>query len=99
MEKLIHLWQAHGIEVPPHSPYFGPGFVATIHIAAALVEKPMIEVLWLDMEGNPFEPWVRAIDGRVRIPDSPGLGCDPDPDLLKRYATAGTTRPERRSKP
>jgi D-galactarolactone cycloisomerase len=99
MVKVIHLCQAHGIEVTPHSPYFGPGFVATIHIAAALVEKPMIEVLWLDMEANPFDPWVRAVDGRVRVPDSAGLGCDPDPELLKRYAKGATTRTEARPKP
>ena len=99
MIRVIHLCQAHGIEVAPHSPYFGPGLVATIHIAAALVEKPMIEVLWLDMEANPFDPWVRAVDGRVRIPEGPGLGCDPDPDILKRYAKGATTRTERRPKP
>jgi D-galactarolactone cycloisomerase len=99
MVKVIHLCQAHGIEVTPHSPYFGPGFVATVHVAAALVEKPMIEVLWLDMEANPFDPWVRATDGRVRVPDGPGLGCDPDLDVLKRFAKGATTRTERKPKP
>jgi D-galactarolactone cycloisomerase len=96
MIKVIHLCQAHGIEVMPHSPYFGPGFVATLHIAAALVEKPLIEVLWLDMEANPFDPWVRAVDGCVRVPSGPGLGCDPDPAVLKRYAHGQSTRTERR---
>ena len=99
MVKVVHLCQAHGIEVMPHSPYFGPGFVATVHIAAAMVENPMIEVLWLDMEANPFDPWVRAVDGRVGIPDGPGLGCDPDPDVLKRFAKGVTTRTERRPTP
>jgi L-alanine-DL-glutamate epimerase-like enolase superfamily enzyme len=64
-----------------------------------LVEKPMIEVLWLEMEANPFDPWVRAIEGKVRIPDRPGLGCDPDPNVLKRYTRGASTRTERRSKP
>jgi D-galactarolactone cycloisomerase len=99
MIRVIHLCQAHAIEVTPHSPYFGPGFVATVHIAAALVEKPMIEVLWLDMEANPFDPWVRAVDGRVRVPDGQGLGCDPDPDILKRFTKGAATRTERRPKP
>jgi L-alanine-DL-glutamate epimerase-like enolase superfamily enzyme len=99
MVRVIHLCQARGIEVTPHCPYFGPGFVATIHIAAALVEKPMIEVLWLDMEANPFDPWVRAADGKVRIPAGPGLGCDPDPDILKRFAKGAATRTERNPKP
>jgi len=96
MRKVIDLCQAHNVEVMPHSPYFGPGFVATVHIAAALVEKPLIEVLWLEMEANPFDPWVRARDGKVRVPDAPGLGCDPDLALMKRYAKGEATRTEMR---
>jgi L-alanine-DL-glutamate epimerase-like enolase superfamily enzyme len=83
--RVATLCQAHGVETVPHSPYFGPGFVATLHIAAALPNKPLIEVLWLDMEANPFDPWVRPRDGRVAVPQGPGLGCDPDPDVLARY--------------
>ena len=96
MIKVIHLCQAHGIAVMPHSPYFGPGFVATVHIAAALIEQPLIEVLWLDMEANPFDPWVRATDGKAKVPHGPGLGCDPDPVILERYAKGSGTRTERR---
>jgi D-galactarolactone cycloisomerase len=89
MVRIIHLCQAHGVAVAPHSPYFGPGFIATLHIAAALIEQPLIEVLWVDMKANPFDPWVRPRDGLMAVPDGPGLGCDPDPDVLARY-TAGT---------
>ena len=99
MKRVIALAQAHGVEVVPHSPYFGPGFVATLHLAAALIERPMIEVLWLDMEANPFDPWVRAEGGRVAVPSAPGLGCDPDPAVLARYVQAPPTRTEARAKP
>ena len=64
MTRVIALGQAHGVEVIPHSPYFGPGFVATLHITAALIERPLVEVLWLEMEANPFNPWVQAQDGK-----------------------------------
>ena len=37
------------------------------------------------MEANPFDPWVRASDGKVKVPQGPGLGCDPDPAILERY--------------
>ncbi len=94
MARVIALAQAHGVEVVPHSPYFGPGFVATLHIAAALLERPLVEVLWLDMEANPFDPWIRAQDGKVAVPTAPGLGCDPDPAVLARYTTALPTRIE-----
>jgi len=94
MQRVITLAQAHGIEVAPHSPYSGPGFIATLHIAAAIAERPMIEVLWLDMEANPFDPWVRAENGTVAVPTGPGLGCDPDPAILARTLKAPPTRME-----
>jgi D-galactarolactone cycloisomerase len=94
MVRIIHLCQAHGVSVAPHSPYFGPGFIATLHVAAALIEAPMIEVLWLDMEANPFDPWVRPVDGKVTVPRGPGLGCDPDPTVLARYTVGTPTRTE-----
>ncbi len=92
MLQVIALARAHGVEVIPHCPYFGPGFVATLHIAAAMVERPLIEVLWLEMEGNPFDPWVRAQDGKLSVPTAPGLGCDPDPAMLARYTRVPPTR-------
>jgi L-alanine-DL-glutamate epimerase-like enolase superfamily enzyme len=92
MQQVIALARAHGVEVIPHCPYFGPGFVATLHIAAAMPERPLIEVLWLDMEANPFDPLVRVQDGTVAVPTAPGLGCDPDPAVLARYTKAAPTR-------
>ncbi len=92
MVRIINLCQAHGVTVAPHSPYFGPGFIATLHIAAALIENPMIEVLWLDMAANPFDPWVRPANGQLAIPTGPGLGADPDPAILARYTIGQPTR-------
>lgn len=94
MARVIALAQAHGVEVVPHSPYFGPGFLATLHIAAALLERPLVEVLWLEMEASPFASWVRPLDGVLAVPTGPGLGCDPDPVILARYARAAPTRLE-----
>jgi D-galactarolactone cycloisomerase len=97
MLRVFDLCEAHGVAVAPHSPYFGPGFVATLHIAAARMEKPLIEVLWLEMEANPFDPWVRAKDGKLSLPHGPGLGCEPDLDVLRRYQVSETVRNEWRA--
>lgn len=86
MLRVIDLCRANGIKVAPHSPYFGPGFIATLHIIAALIEQPLVEVLWLEMEGNPFGQSVVPENGQMRVPQGPGLGCDPDPALLRDYA-------------
>src|SRR3546814_7672166 len=32
--RVATLCEANGVEVVPHCPYFGPGFIATLHIAA-----------------------------------------------------------------
>ncbi len=86
MMRIIALAESSGVSVMPHCPYFGPGFLATLHLAACMKSSPLIEVLWIDMEANPFDPWVRAKDGRLSIPHGHGLGCDPEPEILARYA-------------
>ncbi len=55
----------------------------------------LVEVLWLDMEANPFIPSVVPVDGRCKVPQGPGLGCDPDPTVVKRYKIGDTTRVRR----
>lgn len=91
MRKIIALGEAYGVRVVPHCPYFGPGFLASLHLIAAMPSNPPVEVLWLEMEANPFDPWVRASGGDLAVPQGPGLGCDPDPDVLARYTVGPVT--------
>jgi D-galactarolactone cycloisomerase len=88
--RVIALGHEHNVQVTPHCPYFGAGFLASVHIIAALIDKPLVEVLWLDMEANPFDPWVKPVNGRVKVPQGPGLGCDPDLAILARYRAGAT---------
>jgi D-galactarolactone cycloisomerase len=88
--RVIALGKERGVQVTPHCPYFGAGFLASVHIIAALIDTPLVEVLWLDMEANPFDPWVKPVNGRVRVPQGPGLGCDPDPAIVARYRAGET---------
>ncbi len=95
IRKIIALGEAYGVRVVPHCPYFGPGFLASLHVIAAMPSNPPVEVvLWMDMdmEANPFNPWVRAEGGELRVPQDPGLGCDPDPALLERYGVGSVTK-------
>ena len=92
MVKVIQYCQANGVEVYPHCPYFGPGLLASYHVASALIERPLIEILWIEMQANPFDPWVRSAGGKVQLPQGPGLGVDPDPAILKRYLKGDVTR-------
>jgi D-galactarolactone cycloisomerase len=88
---VIDLCRARGVTVTPHCPYFGPGLVATLHIIAAVAPEALVEVLWLDMEAHPFHDAVTPVGGRLAVPQGPGLGCEPDPDILARYTRGEPT--------
>ena len=92
MLAVIDLCRNSNTEVVPHCPYFGPGLIATLHIIAALTPKALVEVLWLDMEAHPFHHSVRPVNGRLKVPQTPGLGCEPDPAVLARYTRGEVTR-------
>jgi D-galactarolactone cycloisomerase len=85
MRKVIALAQARGTKVAPHSPYFGPGLVASIHICAALTHQPPVERFYCDLEASPFGDLVNASDGYMRVPDGPGLGLNVDEGVIARY--------------
>ena len=43
MRKIFALGEANGVVVVPHSPYFGPGLLASIHVCAASAREIPIE--------------------------------------------------------
>ncbi len=77
-----------GVPLLPHSPYFGPGMHASLQLAAALPGVRQLEYLyvqpdaWLAPLGEPGE------GGTFAVPEGPGLGFEPDPDVLARYRRA-----------
>ncbi len=73
-----------GVAVAPHSAYFGPGLIATAHVLAALSPEPMVERLYCDLSESPLGTWDEPVDGQMRLPQGPGLGCDPEPKLLEK---------------
>ena len=85
VRKVIALGEALGVRVVPHCAYFGPGFLASLHLVAAMPDRPMMERLFVDLAASPFSPWTEAVEGMLTVPDGPGLGCDPDPDVVARY--------------
>ncbi len=86
--KVAALAETDGIAVMPHSPYFGPGFLATLHLLAALPNAGLIERLYVTPEASAYGSLIDPLDGAFRVPDDPGLGPDPDPDFVRAYALA-----------
>jgi D-galactarolactone cycloisomerase len=88
-QKIVANAETAGVRVMPHSPYFGPGFIATLHLAAAMQDDSLLEYFYLTPEAQPMGNWTLPKDGAFAIPDGPGLGCDPDPDVLRDYVVKG----------
>jgi D-galactarolactone cycloisomerase len=86
MQKVFALGEAHGVRVVPHSAYFGPGLLASIHVSAAQAREVWIERFYCDFSENPFGDAINPLQGRIAIPQGPGLGIDPDPVLLKKLS-------------
>jgi D-galactarolactone cycloisomerase len=85
MRKVVALARSRGIKVQPHSPYFGPGLVASVHVCAALPDRPPVERFYCDLEASPFGDLVDAAGGHMRLPDGPGLGLVVDEAVIARY--------------
>lgn len=88
LRKVLALAEAANVTVAPHSPYFGPGLLATLHVAAAAPRAMLVERLYVDLEAPLFGDLVTAPEGLMRLPEGPGLGCDPDPAVIERCRAA-----------
>ena len=87
MRRIADLAQSFGVRLVPHCAYFGPGFLASLHFAATLAHDVPFERLYVTLEASPFGPWLEAKGGKVAVPQTPGLGCDPDMAIVERYRT------------
>lgn len=77
-----------GVDLLPHSPYFGPGMHASMHLAAALPNIRQLEWLYVEPEAW-LAPFGRLdVDGTIGLPDADGLGFEPDRGVLERYRRA-----------
>ena len=80
------LARQRGVKVAPHSPYFGPGLLATIHFAAAATELVAVERYGCDLAADLFGGATTAVDGMFAVPTGPGLGIEPDPAVIAQFS-------------
>jgi len=76
---------ALGMKTAPHSPYFGPGALATLHLLSASLPEARFEFYYGTCEAPLFGEHLQPRSGDLRVPQGPGLGADPDPEVLRRY--------------
>jgi len=88
MGKAIDIAKQRGVRVMPHSPYFGPGLIATLHVIAAYLPDALCERFYCELEATPLGDAIIARDGHMRVPRGPGLGIDVDESVIARYRVA-----------
>jgi D-galactarolactone cycloisomerase len=86
--RALQLAAELGVRGDPHSPYYGPGLIASLHLAAVLEEDVRCEHFFSDLEASPLGEAVVPVDGLFRVPTGPGLGVEVDEAVLARYRVA-----------
>jgi len=85
MRRVMGLADAFGITVVPHSAYFGPGLIASIHCIAALSGDSLVERYDADFAVNPMHDAILPDkNGCLGVPQGAGLGVDPDPAVIEK---------------
>ncbi len=87
LRRVAALAESFDVSVVPHSAYFGPGLLASIHCIAAMTGEGLVERFYCDFDENPLGEAIEPVDGRIAVPQGPGLGHDPDPRLLAKLRT------------
>ena len=86
--KVCNLAQAAGRTPMPHSPYFGPGYWATLQLAAHRPEVGLFEFYYVKPDAYVSESIPLPKGGKIAIPDAPGIGFEPDAAVLAKYRVA-----------
>jgi D-galactarolactone cycloisomerase len=84
MRHVMALAQAFGVQVVPHSAYFGPGLIASMHCIAAMPRESLVERYACDFDVNPLHDAIHPRQGRIVVPQGPGLGVEPDAKVIAR---------------
>jgi len=85
MSKTAAEVERAGITCVPNVFYIGPGYLAALHCVAAKERESPLERMFCDLGATPFAKTVPVVNGAVEVPDRPGLGADPEDDLIAQF--------------
>ena len=84
--RVVALADELGVRLAPHSPYFGPGLLATLQLMSLRDDASFVEVFYMKRAAC---LWRGCIDvdanGDVEVPQGPGLGYEPDTAVMEQY--------------
>ena len=83
---VVALADAMDVKLMPHSPYFGPGFLATLQLLSLRDDRTFVEFFYMNRAACLWRGAVDVdADGMVAVPDGPGLGYEPDREVMERF--------------
>jgi D-galactarolactone cycloisomerase len=95
VRKIANMAETFGVEVVPHTWGTGIALAAALHLISNLNTQPgrlkepdmMIEFDRTEnkLRDKLIQPTFMVNNGKIRVPDKPGLGVDVNSDLLKEY--------------
>lgn len=80
---VFRLAQQYRVRVVPHCFYYGAGMLATAHLVALLPDSVKMEIPWIDFEADLYPDLPHDVN--VTLSDRPGLGYQPDEQVLREY--------------
>lgn len=84
--EAYRLGRQYNVRVQPHCFFYGAGLLATAHVVAAMDDTAFLEVPWVKFAAF-LTPETR-FGPHLNLSASPGLGFNPDPDVIERYRLA-----------
>jgi L-alanine-DL-glutamate epimerase-like enolase superfamily enzyme len=84
--KVAALADEQGVRLAPHSPYFGPGLLATLQLMALRDDGTFVEIFYMNRAACLWRGRTDVdADGTVGVPEGPGLGYEPDREVMEQY--------------
>jgi D-galactarolactone cycloisomerase len=95
-KAIALLCQLHNLRFSPHVWGSGVGLAAAVHLVAALPGYPHTDhvpapcLIEYDVSDNPLRDELltkplKPVNGRIAVPEGPGLGIELDPEAIKRF--------------
>ena len=84
--KVVELADGFGVRLAPHSPYFGPGLLATLQLLSLRDDASFVEMFYMKRAGCLWRGRVDVdINGDVEVPQGPGIGYEPDKAVMEQF--------------
>ena len=87
LKKVAALAEARGIPTAPHGPFGPVTTIASVHTMAAHPAFSILEYAWGETPWRHelIAPGEKIVNGRIAIPQAPGLGIELDPQTVAAH--------------